>query len=111
MSLKMLVSPVAIAAAAAFTFGSAAYAQTMVGTQEISDADLPIVQAHCEALAGASVDVPTETLDDDAMLEDGATDDAATDDIATDLPVGDLEGDVDLEAILFEDCQAAGLVD
>src|SRR5690554_5131691 len=125
MSFKTFASPIALAAAAALTLGSAAFAQTMVGDQEISDEDLPAVTEHCLALAeGVTVDdaaaeapaeadveaevnanaVPAAPGEDAAVADDaGAADADAAADNAGELPA------LDLEAITLEDCQAAGL--
>lgn len=49
MSFRTLASPLALATALALS--STAFAQTMVGDQEISEADMPAVTEHCEMLA------------------------------------------------------------
>lgn len=61
MSFKSLTAPVALAAA--LGFGSTAFAQTMVGTQEISEADLAAVTEHCRTLAAGSDDQATSATD------------------------------------------------
>lgn len=81
MNTKSLVSPIALAFGLALT--GAAAAQTSVGGQDISDADLPFVQQHCDALST------------------GATTD----------PQSDTTASIDVATITLDDCMAAGLVD
>lgn len=112
MKTRTFASPLALVAALALT--TAAGAQTLVGNQDISDADLPEVQAHCDSLAAAgdaggapaddaAVDdapaeaQPPEGLDVPAEAEDAAPGEA--------VGVG-----IDFTAITLEDCIAAGLV-
>lgn len=109
--MKSFVSPLAIAAAAALSLGSAAYAQTTVGDQDISDADLPLVTEHCAALEDDDV-VPTDAIEEDADPLAGDAE-AVTDELTLgDAAIAPAEGDatdVDFDAITLEDCQAAGL--
>ena len=97
MSLKAFASPFAIAAASAVAFGTAALGQTMVGTQEISDADLPAVTEHCATLAGgadASVDPGAGNADADAAAPDApATDDTMDSAVPTDGTEGNADAD------------------
>lgn len=114
MNLKTLVSPLALAAAGSLLLGSAAFAQTTVGDQEISDADLPRVTEHCVALSQADGEGPADPVAEDpdhmagdpAVNEEAQTEDAAPAEPAADAAEGDT---VDLAAITIEDCQAAGL--
>lgn len=116
MKFKSLVSPLAVAAA--LSFGTAAYAQTFVGGQEISDADLPIVEAHCATLAGQGdevapdpeLDAEAPAVEDDPLGEDPLAEDPLEDDAAADDGL-DGDGALDLDAITLEDCQEAGLVE
>lgn len=126
MPRKTVSSTFALAAAGVFALSSAAFAQTMVGDQEVSSEDLAAVTEHCQTLAAdteapATDDMAATTDDgtagDDATTGDMASDDAATDDMATgattDAPAtdGDMaDGGVDLEAITLADCEGAGLV-
>lgn len=110
MSMKTLVSPLALAFGLSLT--GAAAAQTWVGTQEIDDADLPAVEEHCETLAlsgdvGADLDVEADA-DADAGFEDDAVDAEA--DVGMDAE-GDVNGELDLESITLQDCIEAGLAD
>lgn len=108
MPIRTASSTVALTAAAAFALGTGAFAQTMVGPQEISDEDLPMVTEHCEMLAG-------EPATDD-MAADAGTDGetaevpGAADAPATDAPADGTTAGVDFDAITIEECQAAGLV-
>lgn len=139
MTFKSRTSPIALAAAFAFAMGSTAFAATMVGGQEVSDADLPMVTAHCAALTddmaasddAAGIDQDTTAAvpqaDDSGTPDSSATDDLAaspdagsdtgTDDFGSDSTASDSTsaGDdaqgqaLDLAAITAADCEAAGL--
>ena len=54
MKIKTLTAPIAVAAV--LGFGPAAFAQTMVGTQQINEADMAAVAEHCRTLAMGSDD-------------------------------------------------------
>lgn len=101
MFLKAFASPLAVAAATAVTFGSAAIGQTMVGTHEISDADLPAVTEHCATLASGAepgMDVGDGNADADAI--DPATDldaPATEDTMDGALPTDGTEGNADAD--------------
>lgn len=106
MTLKTLASPIALALAAGLSLSSVAFAQTMVGNQEVSDADLSAVTEHCatlseERLAGA--EAAQDAVGDDAppSASDSAEDSADAG--------GEMTAELDLEAITLEDCRAAGL--
>lgn len=75
MPFKTASSTIALTAAAAFALSTSAFAQTMVGGQDIGDEDLPMVTAHCEMLAGE----PATHAMDDAVTDDTAADDLAVD--------------------------------
>src|SRR5690606_29723014 len=88
MTVKSLVSPLAFAAA--FALSSAAWAQITVGTQDIADADIPAVQAHCDMLsldagADASADLGAPADDAGAEADAAAADEGADDATALDL--------------------------
>jgi|SwirhisoilCB2_FD_contig_41_5566730_length_431_multi_7_in_0_out_0_1 hypothetical protein len=126
---RSMISSLALAAAMLVSTG--AWAQTMVGQQNVSAEDLPKVQAQCntlsakakESLASQSpTDSNASSTDDNSGGDNGGTDDAATtpggageDDGAGDLgtetetPNNPSPG-IDLSLITLEDCQAAGLV-
>lgn len=139
MPFKNASSTIALTAAAAFALSTSAFAQTMVGGQEVSDEELPMVTQHCEMLAGdpagGAMDGPAADAPhangmaagdgaatdgmagDDAMAETdaGGEMDAGGPDIGTDAGAatdGTAESDmagVDMDAITIEECQAAGL--
>ncbi|GGA47515.1 hypothetical protein [Pelagibacterium lentulum] len=98
MFKKSLVSPIALAFGLALT--GAAAAQTMVGGQEVTDADLAEVQAHCEALAADETNVNGD-VSDDATIQDDATDIGGVDPMAG----------LDVASITIEECREAGLID
>lgn len=111
MPFKSASSKITLAAAAAFALSSTAMAQTMVGDQEVSEADMPMVEAHCATLTGdlAADDTMDDTATDDLAADD-TFDDTATDDMAADDPVGDTATD-DLAADDPVDDMATGATD
>ena len=54
MKIKTLTAPIALAAV--LGFGPAAFAQNMVGTQQVTEADMAAVAEHCRTLAMGSDD-------------------------------------------------------
>ncbi|MFC3169037.1 hypothetical protein [Paracoccus fontiphilus] len=54
MPIKTFTAPIALAAV--LGFGSAAFAQNMVGTQQVNEADMAAVAEHCRTLAMGSDD-------------------------------------------------------
>ncbi len=104
MTIKSSLSVLALVAGVAFA--GSAYAQTMVGGFEVSEADLPHVQAHCDALALADQNEPTAGTnpDEDTTDEDGRTG------LETDTAARNTSTTIDLELITLEDCVEAGLV-
>jgi hypothetical protein len=72
-------------------------APTMIGSQSVSEADLPEVQAQCDKLAG--IDRQSEAASDASETSDAETPDG-TDQALT---------MIDLELITIEDCKTAGL--
>ncbi|WP_332719175.1 hypothetical protein [Pelagibacterium mangrovi] len=134
MTIKSLVSPIALAAAATLALSFPAFAQTTVGDQQVSDEDLPAVTEHCTMLAeegAGDAAAPADAAGDAAAPADAAGDAAAgaAADAAGDAAAGaeapaddaaaagdaaagaDAGAALDLEAITLEDCQAAGLVE
>ncbi|WP_207100597.1 hypothetical protein [Paracoccus shandongensis] len=81
MKIKTLTAPLALAAV--LGLAPAAFAQTMVGTQEITEADMAAVAEHCRTLAmGSNDQAPGATAsggdagnsgnaDDDSVSEAG----------------------------------------
>ncbi len=104
MTIKSSLSVLALVAGVAFA--GSAYAQTSVAGFDVSDADLPKVQAQCDALALeeqngdiAGTD-PTEPETD----EDGNTN------LENDTSARNASTTIDLELITLEDCRTAGLI-
>ncbi len=129
MSFKILISPIALAAA--MTLSTGALAQTMVGEQAVTDEDLPAVSDHCQMLAAegedaaganaASDDIAGEAAEDAAADDanangDAAGEDTATDGMATDpeiaTPGDPMAGDatIDFDAITLAECAEAMLI-
>ena len=87
MMIKSLTAPMALAAVVGF--GGTAFAQNMVGTQQITEADMAAVQEHCRTLAMGSDEGGTATMpggdagnsgnaDNDTVAGTGPTPDAGT---------------------------------
>lgn len=94
MFIKSLTAPLALAAA--LGFGSSAFAQTMVGGQEVSDADMAAVTEHCRTLAMGSDDAVQGNdgnVDNDSVAPTGPDTDAGTMDGAQ--PTTGNEGNAD----------------
>jgi len=90
---------------ASLSLGTAAFAQTMVGSQEVPEDQMAAVTEHCEMLAADGAGAMAEQPMDDG---DVATDNPA----AEDAPTGTVsDSDVDMDAITLADCQAAGLAE
>lgn len=102
MKLLTLISPLALAAALAFS--GSAMAQTMVGGVEVSAEDMAMVQEKCAALAAAATQ---------SAAGDQATDQASDDDGAQDDPV-DPSAKSNVEGLLgtltAEQCEEAKLM-
>jgi len=97
-------SAAAIAMTAALSFGSAAFAQTMVGSQEVSDADMPAVTAHCETLASSNAPADQPLTDTNVGVDNSAAATGAGPETAEGA-----SGVVDVEVITLAECEAAGL--
>ncbi len=100
----------AIVMGSALMFGGAAYADTMVGSATVTDADLPAVQARCDELASAET---TKSLSESA--EDTTADDSTAD--ATLEGTQQVDGateattaSIDLGTVTLEQCKTAGLI-
>ncbi|KKB10036.1 hypothetical protein [Devosia chinhatensis] len=108
MTIKSALSVFALVTAV--SFGGAAYAQTMVGDNEVSETDLPIVQQHCDALSLADAQGTPAGLDpsDPAASTSGTTDEPTG--AQADLDSRNSATTVDLDTITLEDCVAGGLV-
>ncbi|MTD99489.1 hypothetical protein GIY56_04210 [Paracoccus sp. YIM 132242] len=106
MKIKTLTASIALAAV--LGFGPAAFAQNMIGTQQITEADMAAVAEHCRTLAMGSDDqAPNATVaggdagntgnaDDDSVSGTGPDADAGTMDAAQ--PTTGNEGNQDDDA-------------
>lgn len=97
MKIKTLTAPIALAAA--LGLGSAAFAQNMVGTQQVNEADMAAVAEHCRTLAAGSNDQVAGNdgnVDNDAVSGTMPDQDAGTMDGAQ--PTTGNEGNVDNDA-------------
>ncbi|MDB5527658.1 MAG: hypothetical protein JWR51_761 [Devosia sp.] len=102
----------AIVMGSALMFGGAAYADTMVGSSTVTDADLPAVQARCDQLMTTADSTSlTENTDDDtaAGSNDGAADATANATTAVDETQAATTTSIDLDTVTLEQCKAAGL--
>lgn len=61
MPIKTITAPIALAAV--LGFGSAAFAQNMVGTQQITEADMAAVAEHCRTLAAGQTTPTSDPVD------------------------------------------------
>lgn len=105
MTIKSTLSIVALMSGLAFSGG--AFAQTMVGNNDVSDTDLPYVQQHCDALhlADMNSNIAGENPDQDS------TDENDQSGLEADIAARNSSTTVDLDTITLEDCVAAGLVE
>ena len=118
MSIKTFAS--AIALTSAMLFGGAAYAQTMIGSMEVSADDLPAVQQRCDAPALSASTESLSTTTDTTAMTSGSDNTAETtagsaDATTTTSPekvneVADASTKIDLETITLEQCKTAGLI-
>jgi hypothetical protein len=109
MRFKSLVSAAALAAS--LGFAGYAHADTMVGTTNVTDVDLPMVQTYCEQLAsGMTPDTPKKESIDVTETDTDSTDSDDGDDEENPEDVGDDEPSLDLGEITLQNCIDAGLV-
>jgi len=98
MHIKTIASATILAAM--LGLGGAAYAQTMIGNQSVSEADMERVKVYCEDLKTAANQAegttPTEGEEAPAATAENST--AAV-------------GSVDLDAITIENCLEAGFIE
>ncbi|MDB5585461.1 MAG: hypothetical protein JWP26_431 [Devosia sp.] len=102
----------AIVMGSALLFGGAAYADTMVGSSTVTDADLPAVQARCDMLSTTDSSTSlTENTDDNtaAGSNDGAADATASATTAVDELQAATTTSIDLDTVTLEQCKASGL--
>jgi hypothetical protein len=135
MPFKSASSTIALTAAAAFALSTSAFAQTVVGSQEVSEEDMTRVMQHCQTLtegagAGATDDAvgtaaeggvggtemggaATGAEGETGSLNAGGTAEGTEASPETDAEVGDAvttdagRDTLDLAAITAEDCEAA----
>lgn len=117
MRFKTLVSPLAIA----FGLGlsGAAFAQNSIAGMDLTDDQVPEVQAHCEELntqadnenvseVAPDADTADAPADDAGAADDAAADDAdAGDAAASDAAAG---AELDLSQVTLADCVEAGFI-
>ena len=118
MHIKAIVSATALTVA--LGFGTAAYAQTMIGSQTVSEADMERVKVYCEDLQNAE-NQAAGAVDDDSEADDTTTgtpvdtdEDGTVDETQ---PAADAEdtdtaavGALDMDAITLENCKEAGFI-
>ncbi|WIY51764.1 hypothetical protein O9Z70_09715 [Devosia sp. YIM 151766] len=114
MTIKSTLSIVALLTGVAFS--GAAYAQTMVGNHDVSDADMPYVQAHCDSLKLADDDSRRAGTQSDDATEatepaEGEETMPAEDNLQADIDSRNSSTTVDLDTITLDDCITAGLVE
>ena len=109
MRFKSVVSAAALAAS--LGFAGFAYADTMVGALNVTDVDLPRVQAYCDQLAsGMDADSPTAgSIDVTETETDSTGDDTDDTDADGNADNGNDEPTLDLGQITLENCVDAGL--
>ena len=103
MTIKSVLSATALLAGIAFS--GSAFAQTMVGTLDVSDENLPFVQTQCDALALEALENVEPTVESTEPEADPSEAEATEEQAANEAPA-----DLDLSMITLEDCKAAGLV-
>lgn len=108
MTIKSTLSVVALLSGIALS--GAAYAQTQVGNNDVSDADLAVVQQHCDALALADQNEDAASTSPADPNEDANSDDGKSG-LQTDTEARNTSTTVDLDTITLEDCRTAGLVE
>lgn len=112
MHIKTIVSAVALSAALGFS--GMAYAQSTIGGQAVSEADMERVKVYCEDLQNQANQAQGATGAEDELTEtddNGSTDDTAT---ATAADDGDNDsaavGSIDMDAITVEACVEGGFL-
>ena len=92
MKIKTLTAPIALAAV--LGFGPAAFAQNMVGTQQVTEADMAAVAEHCRTLAMGSDDqaAGATVAGGDAGNSGNADNDSVSSTGGPDADAGTMEG-------------------
>ena len=102
----MRITTIATAALVSTMLGlsGAAYAQTMIGNQTLTEADAERVKTYCEDLKTDSEQAVGSSVED-------ATPDEATPDADASEESGGAVGTLDLSTITLEQCVEAGFVE
>ena len=119
MHIRTIVSAAALSVA--LGFGTAAYAQTMIGEQTVSEGDMERVKVYCEDLqnaenqAAGATDDETEagdTTQDDADNSTGEDAEAASENAPDTADSDDSAavGSIDMDLITLENCKEAGFI-
>lgn len=111
MHIKTIASAIALSTAMALS--GTAMAQTMIGSQEVSEGDRERVQVYCEDLQNRENQAVGATGAEDELNE---TDDgSSTDDTADATDDGDDDsaavGSIDTDLITLQNCIDAGFVE
>jgi archaellum component FlaF (FlaF/FlaG flagellin family) len=99
----------AIVMSSAFLFGGAAYADTMVGSASVTDADLPAVQARCDELASAEATTSLSGSAEDSTADDSTADATLDGAEQVDGAAAATTASIDLGTVTLDQCKAAGL--
>jgi hypothetical protein len=107
MNIKSGLSVLALVSGIAFA--GSAFAQTTIGGFDVTDEDLPRVQAQCDALALDDMNgdlAGTQPSDEDTAADaDGRTS------LEADTSARNDSTSIDLSVITVEDCREAGLIE
>lgn len=111
MHIKTIVSAVALSAALGFS--GMAYAQSTIGGQAVSEADMERVKVYCEDLQNQANQAEGATGAEDELTETDSN--SGTDDTASATDDGDDDsatvGSIDMDAITVEACMEGGFLD
>jgi hypothetical protein len=96
-----------LAIVSALAFSGSAFAQTTIGGFDVTDEDLPRVQAQCDALALDEMngDLAGADPSDEELDADGRTS------LEADTSARNDSTSIDLTVITLEDCREAGLIE
>lgn len=103
MHIKAIASATLLATA--LGFGSVAYAQTMIGNQTVSEADMERVKTYCEDLQTQANQAAGTTQDQNTTAEVDSKDGDSSKDEG-----GATVGAVDLDAITLQNCIDGGFI-
>jgi hypothetical protein len=101
--MKMRITTIASTAVLTLMLGlsSGAYAQTMIGNQNLTEADVQRVQTYCDDLKTASEQAVGAEASDENATEADESDESEAGQIGT----------LDMDAITLENCIEAGFVE